>query len=121
MIHGNDPAETLVDFIRFACDFLDLRSIPDIDLIEEPIAGRQSNSFAAYIPGEKRVILYAKNRHILDVLRSLCHELVHYRQDLKGQLSKTSGQTGSPQENEANAVAGQIMRLYGKKHPELYP
>jgi hypothetical protein len=27
---------------------------------------------------------------------------------------------GSPSENEANAKAGEIMRKYGKLHPELF-
>jgi hypothetical protein len=27
---------------------------------------------------------------------------------------------GSPAENEANAKAGEIMRKYGKLHPELF-
>jgi hypothetical protein len=30
------------------------------------------------------------------------------------------GSDGSPIENEANAVAGVIIRKYGKIHPELY-
>jgi hypothetical protein len=30
------------------------------------------------------------------------------------------GSTGSPHENEANALAGQIVRMYGKKYPEFY-
>jgi Zn-dependent peptidase ImmA (M78 family) len=56
----------------------------------------------------------------MDILRSLAHELVHYKQDVEDRLHHTSGQTGSEHENEAHAVAGQIMRLYGKKHPELF-
>jgi hypothetical protein len=60
------------------------------------------------------------NRHINDVCRTLAHELVHYRQDLKGQLNDESGKTGSPEENEANAEAAVIMRKWGELHPEYF-
>ncbi len=30
------------------------------------------------------------------------------------------GSDGSPIENEANSLAGVIMRQYGKLHPEIY-
>jgi hypothetical protein len=120
LIYGNDPADTLVDFIRFAMKELGLSEMPSIKLLDDTVTGKESNSFAAYVPGSKRIILYTKHRHILDILRSLGHEMVHFRQDLEGRLKPDSGRTGSEHENEANAVAGQIMRKYGKMHPELF-
>jgi len=120
LIYGEKPAETLIDFIRFSCQELGLNSIPKIKLTTKPISNPPYNSFAAYKPGASEIRLYPKHRHILDILRSLCHEMVHYRQDLSNELNELSGQTGSDQENEANAVAGQIMRKYGKLHPELF-
>ena len=120
LINGDNPADTLVDFIKFTCINLGLETIPKIKLLSKPISNSPYNSFAAYRPGDEEIMLYASNRHILDVLRSLCHEMVHYRQDLAGDLNEESGITGSDQENEANAVAGQIMRKYGKLHPELF-
>jgi hypothetical protein len=45
-----------------------------------------------------------------------------YKQNLEGRLidAAKDGSDGSPIENEANAVAGVIIRKYGKIHPELY-
>jgi hypothetical protein len=120
LIYGENPADTIVDFLRFACHNLDLKTIPNIEILDDHVTNAESNSFAAYMPGDQIIALYVKHRHILDILRSLCHELVHYRQDLQGVLKANSGKTGSEHENEANALAGQIMRLYGKKHPELF-
>lgn len=120
LIYADRPADTIVDFLRFAVDFLKIKSIPHIQLLQKPIKGKSANSFAAYRPSNKSIIIYAKHRHILDVLRSLAHELVHYKQDLENKLHANSGQTGSNEENEANSLAGQILRHYGKKHPELY-
>lgn len=120
LIYGKNPSETMIDFIRFSCNELGLKSIPKIELVGHHIENQHSNSFASYSPNKKEVRLYVNGRHILDVLRSLCHELVHYRQDLDGKLKPDSGRTGSDEENEAHAVAGQIMRKYGKIHPELF-
>jgi hypothetical protein len=119
-ISGSDQRDEIINFLKFACKELDITSCPKINLIQEPVSNNISNSFAAYSPDKKRIFLYVKNRHILDILRSLCHELVHHIQNLKGELNDNSGETGSPQENEANSVAGQIMRKYNKTHPELF-
>ena len=119
-IWGQDPADTIVDFLRLSCKELRLTTIPKITLIQEPIHNKESSSFAAYSPSNKEIMLFVKNRHIMDVLRSLCHELVHYKQDLEGRLPQGAGATGSDQENEANSFAGIILRKYGKLHPELF-
>jgi Zn-dependent peptidase ImmA (M78 family) len=58
------------------------------------------------------------NRHPLDILRTLAHEYVHYKQSIKGVIMKSN--PGSPAENQANAKAGEIMRKYGRLHPELF-
>ena len=117
---SHDRSQTIVDFLRFSCDELGLEQLPRINMTSTPLSNRISNSFAAYDPGNRSVTVCVKSRHIMDVLRSLAHELVHYRQDLNDELTPDSGQTGSPQEDEANAVAGRLMRKFGKIHPELF-
>ena len=57
------------------------------------------------------------NRHPLDILRTLAHELVHFKQSQLNQLDDHSGETGSHEENQAHAVAGVIMRNFNKKYP----
>jgi hypothetical protein len=68
------------------------------------------------------VKIYVKDRAIIDVCRSIAHELVHHKQNIEGRLkdSVKDGEDGSEIENEANAVAGIIIRKWGKLHPELY-
>lgn len=81
-------------------------------------------TFAYYNPAKKIAAVYCNERHTLDIFRSLAHELVHYKQDINGELTDksqiTENNDGSPIENEANSVAGVIMRKFGRKHPELY-
>lgn len=118
ILNISNPADKLIDFLRFTCKELKIYSIPQIKFLEEPIKSKESISFAAYRPHSKQILIYTKNRHILDVFRSLAHEMVHYSQNLKH--DNLDGRTGSPHENEANAKAGQIMRKYNKLHAELF-
>lgn len=120
LIHGKNPDDTIIDFLRFVVGELNLKKLPSIHLIKKHIHSSKANSFAAYSPNDKEIQLFVRNRHILDVLRSLAHELVHFKQDIEGRLKPNSGKTGSKEENEANAIAGKLMRIYGKKHKNLF-
>jgi Zn-dependent peptidase ImmA (M78 family) len=71
-----------------------------------------------YVNGKNVLYVALVNRHPNDILRTIAHELTHYRQDTQHQLDDTSGETGSPEENEANAMAGVIMRHFNKKYPQ---
>jgi hypothetical protein len=107
--------EKLDDFVQFACDHLKLQDTPKIELVQV----RDGNMTTAnYCPNTKNIKVYAKGRALFDVARSLAHELVHHKQNVNGE--ELNGDTGSECENEANATAGQIIRLYGKKNPDFY-
>ena len=41
-------------------------------------------------------------------------------QSTKHELGPDSGNTGSPQENEAHEIAGIIMRDFGDLHPDFF-
>jgi hypothetical protein len=41
--------------------------------------------------------------------------MVHYAQGQDDQLTSTSGNTGSPIEDEANAEAGVMLRMFNKE------
>jgi Zn-dependent peptidase ImmA (M78 family) len=56
----------------------------------------------------------------MDILRTLAHEFIHYKQHMEKGLDRKSSHAGSPTENQANAKAGEIMRKYGTLHPELF-
>ena len=107
--------ENLEDFVDFACNHLQISEKPDISLLDN----RESDMTTAnYCPQSKKIKVYAKNRAFFDVARSIAHELVHHMQSETGK--ELNGDTGSDCENEANAVAGKIIRLYGKQNPEFY-
>jgi len=116
-----DTYKILLDFIRFAAKDLELNSLPKFDFMFDSERSIEHKSFGGYAPGEEHITITVKNRHIMDVCRTLAHELVHYSQDLKSELEDDdAGSTGSPQENEANARAAVIMRNFGKAFPDMF-
>ncbi len=108
---------TISDILRICSDELGITEFPEIEFIDDKssIEGEQP-SFGAFDGDSISVI--TKDRHLLDVIRTLCHELVHWKQKLNGDAM--DGSDGSDIENEANAVAGVIMRRFGKQHPECF-
>ncbi len=114
-----DTFGILLQFIEFAARELELDSLPKFDFKFDTKGSVKHHSFGGY--GSEHITITVVHRHIMDVCRTLAHELVHYRQDLRHELEGDDpGATGSPQENEANAEAAIIMRKWGKLHPELF-
>ena len=95
---------------------LKLTKLPKIRLVSQINAGNQP-TFGLYQQEINTLEVVKKNRHPVDILRTLAHELVHYKQDLEDQLGPHSGETGSDIEDQAHAMAGVIMRHINKKYP----
>ncbi len=80
----------------------------------------ETQTYGHYDPTNKKIVVHLGERSLSDAFRSLAHELVHHKQNQHGKLTQESGVDGSPQENQANSIAGVIMRKWGRMHPESY-
>jgi len=110
-INHKQVDEVLNRFLPFAQEYLKLKQLPPV----HTISGKESKelkSFGCY--DGHSIKLNTDGRHPMDVMRTLAHELVHHA---KGH---TDGSDGSDHENEANAVAGVIMRKFAKSNPDLF-
>ena len=117
-----DFSNHLNSFLDFCCDKLSIKDKPTLKFKEPSDQGEQP-SFAAYAPGAREVYVMSKNRHPMDIFRSVAHELVHHKQNEDGRIGKDiakEGATGSDIENEANSRAGELMRWYGKANPAAF-
>ena len=74
---------------------------------------------AYYNPETGELAVYKKGRALIDIMRSAAHELVHHQQNQKKQLNKNVKDIGGPIEDEANAVAGQLIKKFGYAYPKL--
>lgn len=112
--------DLLTTFVDFVVEKIELESSPKIILKATEDFSQQAITFGTFNMKSEETTVSITNRHPMDVLRSVAHELVHHKQKEDGRLEEDSGETGSDIENEANAVAGIIMREFGKANPHLF-
>ena len=108
-------------FIDFASEKLGIKSGPNIKYKDEEQGDQPS--FGGYNPTTNDLMIYTKNRHPMDIFRTVAHELCHHKQNHDGKLGKDieqEGSTGSDIENEANSEAGKIMRWFAKANPSYF-
>jgi len=112
--------ERIVEFVKFVKDELGLKLTPTIKLLN----GRgdlKTTAHYNYSKPEKVIKVNAKNRHIVDVMRSIAHELVHHRQFEQGRLDGPKPpDIGGDIEDEANSLAGQFIKMFSKKDSTIY-
>lgn len=115
------PGALLGAFLKFIMSKLNLKQLPQIDFqrhLDSEITTHQT--FGYYDPDTDAIRIAVGQRHIMDIFRTLAHELVHHRQRQLGQVHQGSGDTGSDQENQANALAGVLMREFADLEPQAF-
>lgn len=113
--------ELIEKFVKYAGEKLQYGAeLPKITLSDDEKEAETIHSFGKFTPEAKEIRVVIANRNLADALRTLAHELVHYKQHLDGKLNADSGQTGSEHENEANAMAGVLMREFGEANSIIF-
>ena len=102
------------NFVKFCCQGLKLKSKPNISLTSEKF----DDTFGKFDPNTNKLVIRVADRHPVDVMRTIAHELVHLMQQEKG--LELDGSDGSPHENEANMKAGVLMRKWASRHPKIF-
>ena len=68
-------------------DGMKIDPLPSVQLVDSNnVKNSRSDlliSTGGYMPALNSIVLYIDNRHIKDILRSYCHELVHHNQNLE--------------------------------------
>jgi len=105
-------------FLPLAVKILDLKSLPQMKF-EINVSDVEQPTFGKYDHENNVLYVALGNRHPNDILRTIAHELVHHKQGTEHRLDDYSGETGSSEENEANALAGVVMRHFNKQYPEF--
>ena len=104
-------------FLLFAKKELNLKKIPKINLTKDSNFAKEIGAFGR-IKGKDNIMIDVLDRHPMDILRTIAHELVHYQQHERNQYG--SGHAGSVTEDEANAKAGELIRKFGNSHSQFF-
>ena len=115
----DDKKEKLNTFVKFVKDQLELKSVPTIKL-QNNRDGLKTTANYDYTKENKIIKVCAKNRALVDVCRSIAHEMVHHKQYEQGRLKVQPPDIGGEIEDEANAKAGQYIKMYSKQDPSIY-
>jgi len=112
-----DRLELIQEFVDYVCERLKIGGDVDVNLQQ----GRDGlTTTAQFNTDTNEIDIYANGRHPVDICRSIAHELVHHKQNEEERLYSGAGEDGTEIENEANAVAGVMIREFGRENPSLY-
>ena len=114
----NSSQRNLVaQFCKFCASNLSIRDPYQVYVIDNRDA-HDIQTTAAYHIGKNKVKVYGKNRALVDIMRSIAHEMTHMMQDEQGMITGPVQDAGGFHEDQANAKAGELIKLYAKSHPQ---
>ena len=118
--------KTIDDFVEFVRKELDIENEVDVILQNNKDGIKTTAVYKYQDEGDEdfeqsHIKVFALGRALVDVLRSIAHELVHHKQNEDGELKGKISNVGGHIEDEANALAGEMIKKYGIDHPEIYP
>ena len=116
---NDDNKEKLTAFVKFVKDQLELKTVPTIS-IKGNRDGLKTTANYDYTKENKIIKVYGKNRALVDIMRSVAHEMVHHKQFEDGRLEQRPPDVGGEIEDEANAKAGQYIKMFAKEDPTIY-
>lgn len=119
-IGNNTDIKSVTEFADWVCSKLNIKDKPEIELSMDTDEAQENTHTGGHAPGSGSIWVYAKNRNLVDILRTVAHELVHVKQHELGMIGPNDSYPGSPIEVLADAMAGKIIKIYGKKHPEIF-
>lgn len=115
-----DNLPIMQEFIRWTVDKINLETMPKFEWSYDTEDAQQNHHTGRHTEGENDVWVYVKNRNLVDIMRTVFHELVHCRQSELGMIQPGDSYPGSPIEMEADMMAGKYMKIFGKKYPEIF-
>lgn len=110
------------EFIDAVCKTLKLKNRPEFEWSYDTDVAQKGHHTGRFSPeGQNgRVWIYCANRNMVDIMRTVAHELCHCRQREENRIKPDSARPGSPIEREADVFAGGIIKLFGRQHREIF-
>jgi hypothetical protein len=107
-------------FAHWAIKELKIQGKPEIEYGTDLGRVHKQRSFGSTNSAGK-IWTHVANRNAADAMRTLCHELVHFKQFEDGTaFDGMDDEHLMKVEDEANAIAGRMMRAYGKQNEHIY-
>lgn len=120
MYESADLQDEVGKFVDWACKRLKCKKVPKIELSMDTEEAQQGHHTGSHVQGSDTLWVYAKNRNLVDILRTVFHELVHWRQTELGMIKPGDSYPGSAIEAMADMLAGKYIKIYGKQNRNIF-
>lgn len=115
-----DIEKEVEKFVDWTKEKLNLEADPVVNLSYDTEEAQTNHHTGSHVHGQNKVWVYAANRNLVDILRTVFHELVHVRQGELGMIKPGASYPGSPIEVMADALAGKYIKIYGEKNHHIF-
>lgn len=115
-----DLDQEVKKFVAWAAQRLHIKQVPKVILSYDHEEAQKNHHTGSHVFGSGKVWVYAKNRNLVDILRTVFHELVHVRQEELNMVKPGSSYPGSPIEAMADMLAGKYIKIYGKANRKIF-
>jgi hypothetical protein len=115
-----DIQQEVDKFAQWAGKKLNIKSMPTIELSMDTEEAQTNHHTGGHVEGSGSIWVYANNRNLVDMLRTVVHELTHVRQGELGMIKPGDSYPGSPIELLADMVAGKLIKQYGERNHHIF-
>ena len=118
-VEGPEDIQKIKDFIKWSYKTLNMQKPYPKITISKNTEVAQAGHHTGVHKGDK-IWVYVGNRNMIDIFRTIFHELTHHRQMQLNMIKDGDSYPGSPIEMLADMAAGKYIKIYGKNHPEMF-
>jgi hypothetical protein len=115
-----DIEDEVNKFADWASNILNIQNPVKIELSMDTEEAQTNHHTGGHTMGSDTVWVYANNRNLVDMLRTVFHELVHVRQGELNMIDAGDSYPGSPIEAMADMLAGKYIKIYGEKNHHIF-
>jgi hypothetical protein len=118
-VEGPEDVQKIKDFIKWSYKTLNMQKPYPKITISKNTKVAQAGHHTGVHKGNN-IWVYVGNRNLIDIFRTIFHELTHHRQMQLNMIKDGDSYPGSPIEMLADMAAGKYIKVYGKDHPEMF-
>lgn len=119
-IESDEEMKQVDNFIKWCIKRLHIKEPHPIITLSRDSEQAQKGHHTGLHTSDGKIWVYIENRNMVDIFRTIFHELVHHRQDQLNMIGPDDSYPGSPVEAMADMLAGKYIKIYGKNHPEIF-
>jgi hypothetical protein len=118
-VEGPEDVAKIKHFIKWSYKALNMQKpYPKITISKNTEVAQKGHHTGVHKGND--IWVYVGNRNLIDIFRTIFHELTHHRQMQLNMIKDGDSYPGSPIEMLADMAAGKYIKFYGKEHPEIF-